>query len=281
MTKQQISTQIYKLEQQLNKLEKERQKERDMIDIMGHELRTPMSIIKLNLDLLCNSSTKNNKNSAKYLARIKDAVETEIKLINTLLSSAKLEGDKIELNYEKVNLLQQIEMALHTHEAKAKHKKLQLITKLSPNSTYIYADHARVVEILNNLIDNAIKYTHQGNVTIKTEEKNDFIQISITDTGRGMSKENVSALGTKFFRVGNYTESKNCEDFNIVKPEGTGLGLYVTFNLIEKMGGKIHVDSKLGEGTTFTFTLPKYTGQTIEKRTDTKDKFTKLKLKEK
>ncbi|MCD4756212.1 HAMP domain-containing histidine kinase [bacterium] len=281
--KQRVSAQTYKLKQQVEELEKARRKERDMIDIMGHELRTPISIIKLNTDLLHNFSTnvtREKKDFTKYVARIKNAVEVEIKLINTLLSSAKLEGDKIELNYEKIDLTKQIKTTLYAHNTQVKQKGLKLITDLSPNATYVYADHARIAEIINNLIDNAVKYTDKGDITIKTEDGKNFIKISIIDTGRGMSKEDLSALGTKFFRIGHYIESEDSDDFNIVRPGGTGLGLYVSFSLIKRMGGEVKVESKLGEGSNFSFTLPKYTGQVVKKRADTKDMFARLGLNE-
>jgi signal transduction histidine kinase len=95
-----------------------------------------------------------------------------------------------------------------------------------------------------------------------------------------MTQEDVSKLGQKFFRTGNYIQSKESDEFDIVRPGGTGLGLYVTFSLIKKMGGEIQVDSKLGEGSTFTFTLPKYRGQQVEKKCDSQDMFERIGLRE-
>ncbi|MDD2269966.1 MAG: ATP-binding protein [Candidatus Dojkabacteria bacterium] len=280
---QKVSEQTQELQNKVKLLEEARRKEADMIDIMGHELRTPMSIVKLNTDLLHNFThnvERRQEDFKKYVKRIKDAVDTEIKLINTLLSSAKLEGDKIELNPEKVDIIDQIKMALHAQESRAKKKGVEIFSKLDTNNRYVFSDHARTVEILNNLIDNAVKYTQKGGVTVTTEDEEEYVKISVIDTGEGMSQEDVENLGSKFFRTSNYTKSEYSDDIDIVRPGGTGLGLYVTFNLIRKMGGEIDVKSKLGEGSIFSFTLPKYVGQKSTPVADSKDMFSRLGLRE-
>jgi signal transduction histidine kinase len=280
--KQKVSDQTQELRQKVKQLEAARRKEADMIDIMGHELRTPMSVVKLNTDLLSNFSEnimKRREDFTKYVKRIKDAVDTEIKLINTLLSSAKLEGDKIELNPEKVDIVEQIKMAIHAQESRAKRKGLEIKTNFSPGAHNVYADHARTIEILNNLIDNAVKYTEQGSVTVTTKEEGEFVRISVIDTGHGLSEEDIAKLGTKFFRTSTYIESEDNDDIDIVRPGGTGLGLYVTFNLIRKMGGEIHVESEKDKGSIFTFTLPKYTNQKSTGSKESNDMFERMGLK--
>ncbi|HII95249.1 MAG TPA: hypothetical protein HA367_05910, partial [Candidatus Methanofastidiosum sp.] len=142
----------------------------------------------------------------------------------------------------------------------------------------VYADKARTVEILNNLIDNAIKYTDKGSITIKSEYNEDFVTVSIKDTGKGIPKEEIPKLGQKFHRVENYLESNKRLD--IVRPGGTGLGLYVTFKLVELMGGKISVKSEINVGSEFVFTLPVFKGENETKKgEDSKNMFEKLGLK--
>jgi signal transduction histidine kinase len=278
-----VDLQTQELQQKVKELQEARRKEADMIDIMGHELRTPMSVVKLNTDLLHNFThnvEKRKEDYKKYVKRIKDAVETEIKLINTLLSSAKLEGDKIELNPEKVDIREQIKMVLHAQEDRANKKGIKLITEFNTHQPYVFADHSRIVEVLSNLIDNAVKYTQEGSVTIKTEDQDRYIKTSIIDTGPGMTDEDLKNLGKKFFRTGNYTQSELNDDIDIVRPGGTGLGLYVTFNLIRKMGGEIHVESEVGKGSSFIFTLPTYNGQESKSTDGSKDMFSRLGLRE-
>lgn len=256
-----VNEQTKELQIKVVELEEARKKERDMIDIMGHELRTPATVVKLNVELLQKYVDSNPEEFKKYLDRIRDAIDTEIKLINTLLSSAKLEGNKIDINSEQVDILQEIEMCIHGHEKEAKEKKLKIVNKTKKRTPTIYADKARVIEILNNLLDNAIKYTEKGSVTVKTEYDRQNVTIYVEDTGQGIPKGELSKLGKKFYRVDNYLTGKDLDPVDIVRPGGTGLGLYVTFNLIKLMKGKILVESKLGKGSKFIFTLPIYKGQ--------------------
>ncbi|MHC1716462.1 MAG: ATP-binding protein [Candidatus Dojkabacteria bacterium] len=278
---QQVNEQTQELQIRVKQLQEARRKEADMIDIMGHELRTPATIVKLNAELLegFTEEVVHDKEKFKtYVTRIRTAVENEIKLINTLLSSAKLEGDKIELNFEEVNILNEIEMALYGHEMEAKEKGLIIINKSGPDTPLVYADHSRVIEVLNNLIDNAIKYTNSGSVTVETFFNEDSVGVSIIDSGSGIKEEDLKNLGQKFYRVANYVEGGGTKH-EVVRPGGTGLGLYVTFGLVEKMGGKIEVESEVGKGSRFTFTIPRFDSQKdIPEKVESNDMFERLGL---
>ena len=281
--KQKVDFQTKELQIKVLELQEARRKENDMIDIMGHELRTPATVVKLNAELLnkFNNDIKTDPEAYKrYVGRIKTAVENEIKLINTLLSSAKLEGDKIVIDPEEVDIKNEIDMAIHGNEKDANDRYLQLVNNTDPNTPNVYADRARVVEILNNLISNGIKYTEKGNVTVSSKYDDHMIEITVSDTGKGISKEDLPRLGQKFFRVSNYIESSKDDPVDIVRPGGTGLGLYVTFNLVKKMGGDITVESDLGKGSKFIFTLPRYIGQCDGQSKDTsQNMFERLGLK--
>jgi signal transduction histidine kinase len=229
------------------------------------------TIVKLNIELLQKYIDSNPEEFKKYLDRMSSAVETEIGLINTLLTSAKLEGDKVEIKYEKVNIKESIEMAIHGQEKDLK-EGVSINTNIERNLPYAYADKIRVAEVLNNLIGNAIKYTERGSITISAKSEGTNITINVKDTGKGISKEDMEKLGEKFYRVDNYLES------DIVRPGGSGLGLYVSFGLVRLMGSKIEVKSEVGMGSTFSFTLPQYTNQIIDS-TDTIDRFQILGLK--
>ncbi|MGI6423137.1 MAG: ATP-binding protein [Candidatus Dojkabacteria bacterium] len=252
-----VNEQTKELQVKISELEDARRKEADMIDIMGHELRTPATVAKLNVELLEKYISSNPEEFKRCLDRIKHSVETEIDLINTLLTSAKLEGDRIEIRKTKVNVYSEVELTFHGHEQEAKEKGLRMINNVPKDIPYVYADRVRVVEILNNLVSNAVKYTERGHVTISATTEGDRVIISIEDSGKGISKENIPKLGEKFYRIDNYLSS------DIVRPGGTGLGLYVTFGLVRLMGGEITVESELDRGSRFTISLPIYKGQKV------------------
>jgi len=280
---QKVDLQTKELQVKIVELQEARQKETDMIDIMGHELRTPATIVKLNASLLDKFDKEIDSDPQaykRYVDRIKIAVENEIKLINTLLSSAKLEGDKIVIDPEEINIREEIEMAIHGNEKEAKDKNLPIINNVDQNTPNVYADKARVVEVLNNLVSNGVKYTDTGSVTVSSTYNEVEVEITVADTGKGISKEDLPKLGQKFYRVSNYTESSDSGRVDIVRPGGTGLGLFVTFNLIRKMGGDVRVESELGKGSKFIFTLPRYNGQKDGfHKTQSNDMFEKLGLK--
>jgi len=273
-----VNEKTKELQRNVEELEDARRKERDMLDIMGHELRTPATIVKLNTDLLGKFVKNNPESFKKYIDRIRNSIENEIRLIDTLLSSAKLEGKKIELNRERLSLPEQIENVLHGYEYQIKQKGLRVMVDLDDNTKDVYADKVRVVEIIDNLLSNSIKYTDTGSIIIKTDSTDDYVKVSVIDSGKGIPEKEIPRLGTKFHRIENYITGGS--NFNIVRPGGTGLGLYVVYALIEMMGGKIWVHSQLGKGTTFTFTLPVYKGQgSTVPRVDKKNLFEKFGLK--
>jgi signal transduction histidine kinase len=253
-----VDEQTKELKLKVSELEEARKKENDMIDIMGHELRTPATVVKLNAELLEKYIGSNPDDFKRYLDRIKRAVTTEIGLINTLLTSAKLEGDKVEISHDKVDIKKEIEMAIHGHHIELQEKGLEYIDRTEGYQSFVYGDRVRVAEILNNLVSNAIKYTSSGHISVYTKHDDKFVTVSVEDTGKGIPEEKMSVLGKKFGRVDNYLGSE------IVRPGGTGLGLYVTFGLVRMMGGDIWVDSVVGKGSKFTFTLPIYNGQKID-----------------
>jgi len=248
-----------------------RKKEQDMLDIMGHELRTPATVIRLNsqmIDSVKNRIIPNIKDDAargyfeRGLPRIIESIDQEIGLIGVLLTSAKISGDRLVLNREKVDLPHAIDMGLHAHEPQLEKKNLKVEFDMPKENEmlphhYIFADRIRVQQIIDNLIGNAVKYTDAGKITVRiypNKEDKNFVEISIKDTGRGIPKDDLGKLGEKFYRVDQYIKDKETKD--IVRPGGTGLGLFVAFELVKAHDGKIWVESEFGKGSTFFFTLP-------------------------
>jgi len=257
------------LREKIKELEEARKKENDLIDIMGHELRTPATVVKMNVDLLTNwlnkvkeqiLEPKNIDDFHHYTKRIKQSIDNEIKIINTLLASAKLEGNRLVLMKVPVNTINAIELGIEGQRENVEKKGLKLIfekPKDADKFPLAFADKGRFQEIVDNLISNATKYTDEGQIAITASHDKDYIKISVKDTGKGIAKNDISKLGKKFFRTNQYLNTdKEDSATQLVRPGGTGLGLFVVFGLVKAHGGEISVESELGKGSTFTFTIP-------------------------
>lgn len=263
-----VDEQTQKLKKQVEQLNDARRKENDLIDIMGHELRTPATIVKMNADLLTSwflriqdriPLAKDKIDFNNYLNRIKQSIDNEIKIINTLLASAKLEGDRLLLVKVPVNVINAIELSIEGHRAIVDQKKLKLhfgLPKDINKFPLAYADKGRFQEIIDNLISNAIKYTDKGSILISVKNDKEYIYVSVKDTGKGISKQDISQLGKKFFRTNQYLGENENSATQLVRPGGTGLGLFVVYGLVKAHGGKLEVTSELGQGSEFSFNIP-------------------------
>jgi len=266
-----------------------RDRERDMMDIMGHELRTPLTIIKMTLGLLKTKAIKLNakfdkKDFDEYHTRMRDAVQREIRLLETMLSSTKLDANRMEIHLEKVDFLPMARDAIMAQQNKIDEKGLEMKFEDPEVPIEVFGDRIRLPEVVDNLISNAVKYTKEGYVelSIDTDSDNKFVIIKVQDSGSGIPKEAISHLGTKFFRVQQHLEKvhKDVEQgAQIVRPGGTGLGLYVTFGLVKMMNGEVKVESELGKGSTFIVKIPKYLEQEEKDFSkDSNDAFARLGL---
>ncbi len=245
-------------------LKQVRDRERDMMDIIGHELRTPLTIIKTTLGLVklkeTNEGNVSKKDLNNYIERMDSALKREVRLLETMLSSTKIDAGRMQLQYEKVDILPFIEDSILANLEKIKEKSLKIIKEYDVDVANVFGDKSRLPEIIENILGNAIKYTEKGSVTIKVSKEDDYINFVVSDTGVGIPSHALKMLGTKFYRVQQYVNDKT-NTTHIVRPGGTGLGLYVTFGLIKLLGGSVNVNSTVGKGSTFKIMLPRYTGQ--------------------
>jgi signal transduction histidine kinase len=241
-------------------------KERDMLDILGHELRTPIGTARnalFMLKVLLKKEKLTNKTVDKYLKIASDSVNREIKILESILSSAKIENDRLDLTFEEVNIKEVIDNSFNAYKIEAEKKELKLKVDLpAKQKLSVYGDRTGVQQIMDNLVSNAIKYTQRGSVVIFAKKNSDNVIFGTVDTGEGIHKSEIKNLGKKFYRINPYLHSEGkIENRNIIRPGGTGIGLYVVFNLVKNMNGKIEVESELGKGSTFKVSLPLYTGQ--------------------
>ncbi|MEO6729407.1 MAG: GAF domain-containing sensor histidine kinase [Candidatus Dojkabacteria bacterium] len=266
--KQQKETQA-NLETALSEVQALRQHEQDMIDIMGHELRTPISIVRNALGMLelelKNTGEIRKDNLAKFLDISMESARREVKLVETLLSSAKADSRGFQLIFEKVDFLDVVNDSLQFFTREAEKKGLQIKYTKPIEEIFVYTDRTRIQEVMDNLLSNAVKYTEKGFIKINVRKEADYAWIEVSDTGIGMNDKDLKSIGQKFYRVDQYMDNgpvgAPVDKPNIIRPGGTGLGLYVTFSLVKVMDGKMDVKSQIGVGTTFAFSMPLYKGQ--------------------
>jgi signal transduction histidine kinase len=223
----------------------------DFISVASHELRTPMTIIKSYLWMLTAGKGGNlNTKQLEYLYKATHATQRMIDLINDTLSVSRLEQGRVEYSISKIDITEVIKEYLTDLYVKAQERNIFIqLTTSSP--CFVYADASKVGEVVTNLVGNAIKFTRNGGITINIVDELDFINISITDTGAGISPQDQKSLFLKFGRLDNSYQT-------VAETGGTGLGLYIVKLYIEGMGGKVGAISEgINKGSTFWFTLPK------------------------
>jgi len=249
------------LQHKIDEMKRLHRREQDMLDIMGHELRTPMTIVKNGIKLMEMMIDRDvvevdNEKFLKQIDFIRRATKREIVLIETMLDATKLDGRKLELNVKDVNFERVLEEGKLGIQHKAEEKGLQLVIEHDSDKDWIVkGDPVKLHQVVDNLLNNAVKYTQNGSVKVTLKDVGDKVECRVIDTGVGISEEDQKKLGTKFFRANNYVGGN--EESQVVRPGGSGLGLYVTFGLVKAMGGSIKIKSELGEGSEFTFTVPK------------------------
>ncbi|HSF59118.1 MAG TPA: ATP-binding protein, partial [Candidatus Binatia bacterium] len=240
-------TEKKRYERRLKELDKMKS---DFVSNVSHELRTPLTSIKGSVDNMLDGLTGAlNEKQIRYLTRIKSNTDRLSRLINDLLDLSRIEAGRVEVRATTLSLTTLAEEVAEQMKALAAEKRIQIEVPSSDPRLTAWADRDKVTQILTNLIGNAIKFTPQnGKINVALESNgDDHVQIAIADTGPGILPEERSKIFSKFYQVANLEKQK---------PKGSGLGLAISKALVEMHGGKIWVESELGKGSTFFFTLP-------------------------
>jgi two-component system sensor histidine kinase BaeS len=220
----------------------------EFLSAVSHELRTPLTYIKGYSDVLSKGIIKNKDEQAEYLAIINRETKRISYLVNDLFEMSKLQVGKFQLNKENTKINIVVEKAVGSLRPAAEKKGITLNVHFSEGLSEVYFDLVRMEQVIYNIVENAIKYTDKGSVDIETSQNNQFVMITITDTGIGISAREISKIWDRFYRI---------EKSRARKTGGTGLGLYIVKQLIEAHHGVIKVKSTEGQGTSFTIYLPK------------------------
>ena len=230
---------------------------------VSHELRTPLTSILGFTKLIerrfhdvilpaWNPETKKQERAVKQVTKNLGVIISEsnrlTKLINDVLDISKMEAGKVDWNFAQVDARSIIDQAVNaTHGLFAAKPAVQLIQEIPDDLPQIVADSDRVVQVVINLISNAVKFTDSGHITIAVEQEWSSLSVKVQDQGTGISEADQRLVFDKYKQVG---------DVITDKPTGTGLGLPISKEIVEMHGGKIWVESTLGEGSIFAFSLP-------------------------
>lgn len=213
---------------------------------MSHELRTPLIGITGYADFLQQDiKDPEQKEMAEIIFQSGNRLS---ETINLILDLSKYESEKIDFNYQNIDIVDETKDIIGKFIGSAHKKGLDIESSFSQSTIYLSTDEMAFRSVLNNLINNAIKYTYEGLISVDVSQNNDFVELKVTDTGIGIPKEAHDLVFDEFRQVSEGL-SRNFE--------GTGLGLNITKRIVEKFNGEISVESQTGQGAIFTVKLPR------------------------
>lgn len=221
----------------------------EFLGMAAHDMRNPLGVVRLWAESIRDGLMGEvNPEQAKAMDVIQRNVDGMLRLINDLLDISKIESGKVELHIQPEDLAAHLAAYVEANGVLASKKQIALTAETPPGLPRVMADKEKLGEVLNNLISNALKFTKPGGrVTIRAKPDGGFVRLEVSDTGQGIAPDDLPKLFRKFSQT--RTKSTAGE-------KGTGLGLAIVKKLIELHGGTVGVESVLGQGTTFHFTLP-------------------------
>jgi signal transduction histidine kinase len=214
---------------------------------MSHEIRTPLNAI-VGFSSLMTEPDLTEDDKKMFREQVQSNSEYLISLIEDIIDVSKIESNQLTIKLQEINVVPLITKIVQTFQlAIASNKNVRVVTKLGATTILVTVDQVRLEQILRNLLANAIKFTDDGVIEVDCEKGNDFYTFSVKDTGIGIHLEHQLAIFERFRKIDN-----NKQIFH----RGTGIGLFLSKQLVELLGGKIWVESEVGEGSTFYFTIP-------------------------
>lgn len=238
------------LSELLEEIKKVSKRKTDFISAVSHELRTPLTSIKGYASILLSEKLGQIPKAVKErLDKINRHSDELAQLVNELLDISRIESGKITMKLEPQDLKDILEAVADLLSVQLKTKDIKLDVKITKETAKVNADRNQIERVFINLIGNAVKFTPaKGKISVTSHPSDDFLQIDVSDTGIGIPEDALTSVFDEFYRVDNPINQE---------VKGTGLGLSLIKHIVEAHKGKIWVKSKLGQGSTFSFTLPK------------------------
>lgn len=229
-------------------LEKVERIRKDFVINVSHELRTPLASIQGYTETLLEGAIHDDQNNVRFLHIIRQNAERLGRLTADLLTLSRIEMKSQRFQFASYYVNPLLKDCIESLEPVAAKKRISLHLVPAPDRTEAFCDSEAVHQMMSNLLDNAIKYTPEdGRITVTAECLNDFVRVGVSDTGIGIPHEDLPRLFERFYRV----DKARSRELG-----GTGLGLAIVKHLARSQGGDVGVESVLGQGTTFWFTLP-------------------------
>lgn len=241
-----------RMEEQTKELARLSQVKTDFVSMVSHELRTPLAAMKEGVALVSDGSAGEiTAMQTKLLTIVATNIDRLARLINDLLDISKIESGKMEMKFKETNIEKLIKSNWEVMNPHARSKNINLILDIENNTSCVCIDIDRIMQVLSNLVNNAIKFTPEhSEVKISAHDKDSqFVEIAVEDKGIGISKDDINKLFQKFQQLDNKGMLR--------KAGGTGLGLAISKEIVTVHGGNIAVSSEVGKGSRFYFSVPK------------------------
>ncbi|MCA9911715.1 MAG: HAMP domain-containing histidine kinase, partial [Anaerolineae bacterium] len=226
----------------------------DFIRDASHDLKNPLAAILLKVSLLERLGDRNPEKRDQIIQELKGLVEFQTNLIDDLFTLSRVQGNDV-ITMQALSMNNLVRGALYNAQAQAEMKGLGLEVRLTEGSTRVLANEKQMRRVVNNLIQNAIRYTERGTVRVTTDLENGQVIFRVQDTGIGIAPQDLPMIFERFYRS---------EKAKEVQHEGTGLGLAISKAIVEYCGGTISVSSELGKGSVFTVIMPSHVRNTPE-----------------
>ena len=243
------NVEIHAFSRGLEALVEERTEElREFVSMVAHDLRSPLTVIKGYTEILQEEQERGpNQRQGRALDTISTNVEHMLQMTEELLDISRLQSGTVQFDMETLPIEVVIEEVCTSFEQQVTEKHLGLKVEIPPDLPRVWGDHSHLTQVLNNLVVNAYNYTPSGAIIVGAQPLDGFVEVSVSDTGIGIPPEDQVRLFTHFFRGQHHL---------VRSRKGTGLGLSIARSIVEAHGGEISVESEVGKGSTFRFTLP-------------------------